>query len=55
MKGNKGNCFVLTLSFIGWAILAALTFGIGMLWLMPYIQVSMVCFYEHIINKNSND
>ena len=53
MKGNKGNCFVLTLSFIGWAILAALTFGIGMLWLMPYIQVSMVCFYEHIINKDS--
>lgn len=52
MKGNKGNLFVLELSFIGWAILAVLTFGIGYLWLIPYIQVSEICFYEELKNKN---
>ena len=46
MQGNRCNYFVLTLSFIGWAILAAFTFGIGYLWLLPYIQVSTVCFYD---------
>lgn len=48
MKGNRGNYFVLTLSFIGWAILAAFTFGIGYFWLLPYIQVAIICFYEKI-------
>lgn len=52
MKGNRGNYFVLTLSFIGWAFLATLTFGIGYLWLLPYMQVSFVCFYD-TIKKNS--
>ena len=51
MKGNKGNLFILILSFIGWAILAALTFGIGTFWLMPYMQISFICFYDALINK----
>lgn len=52
MKGNKGNLFVLSLSFIGWAILALLTLGIGFFWLTVYINVSFVCFYETLANKN---
>ena len=52
IQGNKGNLFVLELSFIGWAILAILTLGIGYLWLMPYINVSQICFYEELKNKN---
>lgn len=48
MKGNRGNYFLLELSFIGWAILACLTLGIGMLWLLPYMQVAAVCFYERV-------
>lgn len=48
MKGNRGNYFLLQLSFIGWAILAVLSFGIGMLWLMPYMAVAEVCFYDRI-------
>lgn len=51
MKGNRGKYLLLLLSFIGWAILATLTLCIGFLWLMPYIQVSTVCFYEHLINS----
>lgn len=53
MKGNRGNYFLLQLSFIGWAILAVLTLGIGMLWLMPYISVAEVCFYERIVNSGA--
>lgn len=53
MNGNRGNYFLLQLSFIGWAILAVLTLGIGMLWLMPYISVAEVCFYERIANTKT--
>ena len=53
MNGNRGNIFVLQLSFIGWAILAAFTLGIGFLWLAPYVQVSNVCFYEEVAGINS--
>lgn len=48
MKGNRGNYFLLELSFIGWAILACFTLGIGFLWLLPYMQVAAVCFYERV-------
>lgn len=51
MTGNRKNYFVLTLSFIGWSLLAVLTFGIGYLWLLPYIQVSNICFYDNLKNK----
>ena len=37
MDGHKMDLFLLSLSFIGWAILASITFGIGYLWLIPYI------------------
>lgn len=48
MKGNRGNYFLLELSFIGWTILAVCTIGIGFLWLIPYMQVAAVCFYERV-------
>lgn len=53
MRGNRWSFFWLGLTFIGWAILAAFTFGIGMLWLMPYMMVAMICFYENISGKNN--
>ena len=51
MKGNRGNYLVLTFSFIGWALLSILTLGIGFFWLIPYINVSYVCFYEEVVGK----
>jgi len=54
MLGNRWRLFWLTLTFIGWAILATFTFGIGYLWLFPYIMVSQICFYEDLANKNDN-
>lgn len=49
MKGNRGKYFLLELSFIGWAILAVLTLGIGILWLAPYMQITAICFYEKLL------
>lgn len=48
MKGNRGNYFLLQLSFIGWAILAVLSLCIGLLWLTPYIAIAEICFYDRI-------
>lgn len=45
MGGHCWRYFVLSLSFLGWMLLAALTLGIGMFWLMPYIEMTMVNFY----------
>lgn len=51
MKGNRGKYVLLQLSFIGWVILSIFTLYIGMLWLTPYMQVAMVCFYEALKDK----
>ena len=48
MKGNRGKYVLLQLSFIGWMILSIFTLYIGLLWLTPYMQVAMVCFYESL-------
>ncbi|MED0960155.1 DUF975 family protein [Bacillus paramycoides] len=48
MKGHKLDLFLLWLSFIGWAILAIFTFGIGFLWLSPYMGTTTAHFYRYI-------
>lgn len=48
MSGAKFKLFMLHLSFIGWAILTAFTFGIGQLFLLPYVNTSLAFFYEDI-------
>lgn len=46
MEGRRWKLFCLSLSFIGWGILCILTFGIGILWLVPYMNASVAAFYE---------
>ena len=46
MQGRRWKLFCLYFSFIGWGILCLLTFGIGFLWLVPYINASIAAFYE---------
>ena len=48
MKGHKFDLFWLYLSFIGWGILCIFTLGIGLLWLVPYMQTSVAAFYEDV-------
>lgn len=54
MLGTRWNLFYLGLTFIGWAILSVFTLYIGLLWLYPYIIVSMIVFYEKIIEKSNS-
>jgi uncharacterized membrane protein len=50
MNGLKWKFFLLNLSFIGWIILCIPTFGIGYLWLIPYITKSLAAFYQELIH-----
>lgn len=48
MDGNRWRLFCLQFSFVGWSILAALTLGIGNLWLTPYRQAATAAFYREV-------
>ena len=45
MDGHKGRLFCLDISFIGWYLLACLTFGLGMLFLTPYVLSARAAFF----------
>ena len=51
MKGYKGDYFVFMLSFIGWGLLAGLTFGILLIWLAPYMEVAEAIYYDKLKEK----
>jgi uncharacterized membrane protein len=53
--GYKGEIFVMFLSFIGWAILTGLTFGIlGILYTGPYMGTSFAGLYDEL-KRNALD
>ena len=54
MTGKRAGLFWLQLSFIGWAILGAISFGIGFLWIIPYVQCATIAFYKYAIGDSSN-
>ena len=48
IKGHKGRFFYLYASFAGMYFLAAITFGIGLLWVQPYVMQTTTLFYLDI-------
>ena len=48
MNGHKWEYFVLQLSFILWALLGVVTFGIALLWVTPYMELTYAAFYNRI-------
>ena len=48
MDGHKTELFGLYLSFAGWFILCLFTFGIGFLFLTPYVRTTVADFYEDL-------
>lgn len=54
MTGKRAGLFWLQLSFIGWAILGAISFGIGFLWIIPYVHCATIAFYKYAIGDFSN-
>ena len=54
MYGYKWDYFVFMLSFFGWYLLCALTMGIALVYVAPYVSVSEALYYEELkkITKN---
>ncbi len=48
MEGYKWDYFVFQLSFIGWMILSALTFGILYIWVLPYMITAEIMYYDEL-------
>lgn len=55
MKGHKMQYFWFALSFIGWYLLAALTLGIGFLWLIPYYHTAKAAFYQELLEEEQKN
>lgn len=54
MDGHKWNTFVLDLSFIGWAILGFITFGIvNVFWTEPYRQNTNAALYLRLCGQEA--
>jgi len=53
MKGNRWKLVCLGFRFTGWFLLAMLSFGIGFLWVGPYMYVSYAKFYDDL--KTADD
>ena len=52
--GNRWKAFVLDLSFIGWFFLVGITLGLITFWLLPYILVTKILFYEELSGRNED-
>lgn len=52
MKGKRWKYIGLYLSFTGWMILCSFTFGMGYVFLLPYISLALLCFYESLDKEN---
>lgn len=52
MHGHKLEWFVLDLSFIGWALLICVTFGIAAIWVTPYMDVTYANAYRKLCPKD---
>ncbi|GFH40489.1 DUF975 family protein [Lactococcus insecticola] len=46
MRGYKFKYFLFNLTFIGWMILAVFAWGLPNIWIMPFMNMAMVAFYE---------
>jgi uncharacterized membrane protein len=53
MYGHKLEFFLLQLSFIGWGFVALFTVGIGLLWIVPYMELTFANFFLNIKQKYS--
>lgn len=54
MDGHKARLLWLMLSFMGWFIVCVITFGIALLWVIPYVQAARANFYLELKKKNES-
>jgi len=55
MKGHRGRLFYLELSFLPLMLLCVLSFGIGFLWLEPYMQMTYTYFFLDLMNPRDTE
>ena len=55
IKGNRVEYYGMIFSFIGWFLLAGITFGILYIWLIPYIRISTANMYRRWMGEVSFD
>lgn len=48
-KGHRWDIFVLELSFLGWFLFSAITFGIGFVWTLPYYYMTFINTYHALL------
>lgn len=53
MDGNRKRFLLLLLSFLGYALLGLLSLGVGFLWINPYLNQSVIVFYQDLIGELS--
>jgi uncharacterized membrane protein len=54
-RGTKWKFVRLQFRFLGWMLLTLLTFGIALLWLVPYVFVTLAHFYDDIRGTPGED
>lgn len=55
MKGHRRELFVLNLSFFWWYLLTAITFGILILWVGPYIHTTLANYYDELVRSKDGE
>lgn len=48
MRGHRMELFMLHLSFIGWGLLCAVTFGLAAIWVAPYTELTQTLFFDQV-------
>lgn len=54
MNGKRFKLFCLSFSFIGWILLGTLALGIGLLWVLPYLNLTSIAFYFYVSGNEEN-
>lgn len=55
MKGHKGRLFYIYVSFLPLILAAILSCGIGLLWLIPYMNATQTEFFLDLIQNKTED
>ena len=54
-EGVKKQLFLLDLSFFGWGLLSLVTFGLLLLWVVPYYTIVNLSAYEYCVQQSGSD
>lgn len=55
MKGHKGRLFYIYVSFLPLIMVAILSCGIGLIWLIPYMNATQTEFFMDLIQNKQNN